>query len=223
MEKQDSGNSFSLTDAEYIRIRESEDSSYKYHGADAEKTDKENADDGYPEVVLAHVQMVTSYILRFEDYFRQVMTAQKRQASKEAIQIRKKELDRDERRISELKRLFIKVYEDNAAGRLSDERYEMLSQTYEAEQKQLEADTARLRQEIEVQEAENDHLERFIEKARAYVGIKKLDGYILHELISAIYVSAPDKSSGHREQHIRIEYNGIGFIPIHELMAKQTA
>ena len=175
------------------------------------------------EVVLAHVQMVTSYILRFEDYFRQVMTAQKRQASKEAIQIRKKELDRDEHRISELKRLFIKVYEDNAAGRLSDERYEMLSQTYEAEQKQLEADTARLRQEIEVQEAENDHLERFIEKARAYVGIKKLDGYILHELISAIYVSAPDKSSGHREQHIRIEYNGIGFIPIHELMAKQTA
>ena len=175
------------------------------------------------EVVLAHVQMVTSYILRFEDYFRQVMTAQKRQASKEAIQIRKKELDRDERRISELKRLFIKVYEDNAAGRLSDERYEMLSQTYEAEQKQLEADTARLRQEIEVQEAENDHLERFIEKARAYVGIKKLDGYTLHELISAIYVSAPDKSSGHREQHIRIEYNGIGFIPIHELMAKQTA
>ena len=64
---------------------------------------------------------------------------------------------------------------------------------------------------------------RLIEKARAYVGIKKLDGYILHELISAIYVSAPDKSSGHREQHIRIEYNGIGFIPIHELMAKQTA
>ena len=73
-------------------------------------------------------------------------------------------LDRDERRISELKRLFIKVYEDNAAGRLSDERYEMLSQTYEAEQKQLEADTARLRQEIEVQEAENDHIERFIER-----------------------------------------------------------
>ena len=99
----------------------------------------------------------------------------------------------------------------------------MLSQTYEAEQKQLEADTARLRQEIEVQEAENDHLERFIEKARAYVGIKKLDGYILHEPISAIYVSAPDKSSGHREQPIRIEYNSIGFIPIHELMAKQTA
>ena len=37
------------------------------------------------------------------------MTVQKRQAGKEAIQIRKKELDRDERRISELKRLFINL------------------------------------------------------------------------------------------------------------------
>ena len=106
---------------------------------------------------------------------------------------------------------------------MSDDRYEILIQTYEAEQKQLEADTARLRQEIEVQEAEHDHLERFIEKAKAYVGIKKPDGYILHELISTIYVSAPDKGSGYREQHIRIEYNSIGFIAIHELMAKQTS
>ena len=99
----------------------------------------------------------------------------------------------------------------------------MLSQTYEAEQKQLETETARLRQEIEVQEAENDQIERFIEKAKAYVGIQKLDGYTLHELIRAIYVSAPDRSSGHREQIIRIEYNGIGFIPIHKLTEKQTA
>lgn len=175
------------------------------------------------EVVLAHVQMVTSCILCYEDYFRQFMSAQRQQESQEAIKIRKKQLERDERRISELKRLFIKVYEDHAAGRLSDERYEMLSQTYEEEQKQLENEAARLRQEIEMQEAENNHLERFIEKAKAYVGIKKLDGYTLHELISAIYVSAPDKSSGHKEQHIRIEYNGVGFIPIHELMAKQTA
>ena len=40
MEKQDSGNSFSLTDAEYIRMRKSEDSSYEYHGADAEELDE---------------------------------------------------------------------------------------------------------------------------------------------------------------------------------------
>ena len=43
-------------------------------------------------------------------------------------------------------------YEDNTSGRLTDERYDMLSQTYEAEQKQLEAEAITLQQEIEVQE-----------------------------------------------------------------------
>ena len=43
-------------------------------------------------------------------------------------------------------------YEDNTSGRLTDERYDMLSQTYEAEQKQLEVEAITLQQEIEVQE-----------------------------------------------------------------------
>lgn len=34
----------------------------------------------------------------------------------------------------------------------------------------------------------------------------------------AIYVKAPDKSSGKRKQHIHIKYDGIGFIPLDELM-----
>ena len=76
---------------------------------------------------------------------------------------------------------------------------------------------------LKAQEEEKQNVEWFIERAKAYVGFEKLDGYILHELISAIYVSVPDKNSGHRVQHIRIEYNGIGFIPIHELTAKQMA
>ena len=58
--------------------------------------------------------------------------------------------------ITELKRLFIKIYEDNAKGNLNDERYEMMSQNYEAEQKQLEAEVVALRHEIEVQETLRD-------------------------------------------------------------------
>ena len=72
----------------------------------------------------------------------------------------------------------------------------MLSQTYEAEQKQLEAEAVTLRQEIEVQERQNENIEKFIQKSHKHVGIEKLDGYALRELVSAIYVDAPDKSSG---------------------------
>ena len=40
---------------------------------------------------------------------------------------------------------------------------------------------------------------------------------------SAIYVDAPDKSSGKRVQHIHIQYDGLGFIPLNELMKEETA
>ena len=53
----------------------------------------------------------------------------------------------------------------------------MLSQTYEAEQKQLEAEAITLQQEIEVQERQNENIEKSIQKAHKYVGIEELDGY----------------------------------------------
>ena len=174
-------------------------------------------------VVLKHIQAVTGYILRHEAHFRAVMEEQLRLESSEQIRIRRKRLERNENRIAELKRLFIRIYEDNASGRLSDDRFDMLSLTYETEQKQLEAECVTLRQEIEVQERQNENIEKFIQTAHKYVGIDELDGYALRELVSAIYVDAPDKSSGKRVQHIHIKYDGLGFIPLNELMKEETA
>lgn len=175
------------------------------------------------KVVLKHIQIVANHVLCYENHFREVMTKLRKQENAEQIQIRRKRIAKDEKRISELKRLFMKIYEDNATGRLNDERFEMLSTSYEAEQKQLETEVDALNHEIEVQEKNQESLEQFIQKVKAHVGIDKLDGYILHDLIKAIYVEAPDRSSGHREQRIHIEYNGAGFIPINELTDKQTA
>ena len=127
------------------------------------------------EAVLAHIQLVMNQILLHENHFRKFAGLQKLQESKEAIQKRKTQIEQDESRISELKRLFVKIYEDNAAGRLNDDRYEMLSRMYEDEQKKLEAEVIRLRREIDEQETKHEELERFIEKAKAYVGIRKLD------------------------------------------------
>ena len=174
-------------------------------------------------LVLKHIQAVTGYILRHEAHFRTVMEEQLRLESGEQIRIRRKRLERNENRIAELKHLFIKIYEDNASGRLSDERFDMLSLTYETEQKQLEGECVTLRQEIEVQERQNENIEKFIQAAHKYVGIDELDGYALRELVSAIYVDAPDKSSGKRVQHIHIKYDGLGFIPLNELMKEETA
>ena len=175
------------------------------------------------QLVLKHMQLVVGHILRHEDYFRTVMEQQMKLESAEKLQVIRKQLSRDEKRIAELKRLFIKIYEDNAGGRLSDERFDMLSQSYEAEQKQLEAEVITLRQGIEVQERQNKNIEKFIQKAHKYVGIETLDSYALRELVQVVYVEAPDKSSGKRRQSIHIKYDGMGFTPLDELMKGETA
>ena len=81
----------------------------------------------------------------------------------------------------------------------------------------------RLEKEIEVQETQIKNIETFIQKSSQYVGIEELTSCTLHELVKAIYEDAPDKSSGKRTQHIHIQYDGLGFIPLNELLASEKA
>lgn len=143
--------------------------------------------------------------------------------SADTLKLLKKQLSQAEKRITELDRLYIKIYEDNASGRLPDERFSMMSKTYEDEQASRKTEAARLREEIEVQKQQTENLEQFIQRARKYTDLGELTPYALRELVSAIYVEAPDKSSGHRIQKIHIRYDLVGFIPLDELMKQETA
>ena len=67
------------------------------------------------------------------------------------------------------------------------------------------------------------NLELFIQKIRKYTDLTELTPYATHELIKAIYVGAPDKSSGKLRQSIHICYDLIGFIPLSELMEQEMA
>ncbi|WP_242959790.1 DUF4368 domain-containing protein [Flavonifractor sp. An306] len=56
-----------------------------------------------------------------------------------------------------------------------------------------------------------------------YTDLTELTPYALRELVKAVYVEAPDKSSGKRKQRVHIEYDLVGYIPVDELIkAEQT-
>lgn len=109
------------------------------------------------------------------------------------------------------------------SGRITDERFALMSKTYEDEQTQLKVDIHRLRQEIEVQERQIEDLEKFIQRVHKYEDLQKMTPYALRELVKGIYIEAPDKSNGKRQQNIRIFYDLVGFIPVEELMKQETA
>lgn len=175
------------------------------------------------DLVQTHMNAVVSYVARYEQHFRKVMIEKLQLESEEKLRVWKKQLSQNEKRIAELDRLFIKIYEDNAKGALSDEKFEMMSQRYEEEQLQLKSELVTLQENIEVQEQQTENLEQFIQLASKYADGVPLTPYALRELVKKIYVSAADKSSGKRKQSISIEYDFIGFIPLNELMQKKSA
>ena len=70
---------------------------------------------------------------------------------------------------------------------------------------------------------ENLNLELYTQRVHQYADLDELTAYAAHDLIKAIYIGAPDKSSGKRRQSISICYDFVGFIPLDELMKQETA
>ena len=175
------------------------------------------------ELVWMHMKAVIFYVTRYEKHFRDVMEQKLRLSSEEAIRGYKTQLAQAERRLAELDRLFIRIYEDNVSGRITDERFALMSKTYEDEQEQLKVDIHSLRHEIEVQERQIEDLEKFIQRVHKYEDLQEMTPYALRELVKGIYIEAPDKSSGKRRQGIRISYDLVDFIPVEELMKQETA
>ncbi len=168
--------------------------------------------------VWKHIQEVISVVTRYEAYFRSEMEQKLRVQSEETLRIHKKRLAQAEKRIAELDRLFIRIYEDNVAGRLDNERFDMMSKNYTQEQNDLKAEVKGLQQKIDEQERQTENLEQFIQRVKKNSDLTELTPYALRELVKAVYVEAPDKSSGKRKQKIHICYDLIGYIPVDVLL-----
>ena len=174
-------------------------------------------------MVLLHMEAVIAYVTRYEAHFRSVMEKRLKLSTGEAIRVRRKKLGQDEKRLAELDRLFMRLYEDNVSGKVSDQRFALMSAAYEDEQESLKAEVQTLQKEIEAQERQLENFDQFIQRVHKYTDLRELTPYALRELVKAIYIEAPDKSSGKRRQGIRIAYDLVGFIPLEELTKEETA
>ena len=79
------------------------------------------------------------------------------------------------------------------AGRITDEKFSMMSKTYEDEQAQLKVEIQTLQQEIEIQERQIENLEQFIQRVRKYEDLDELTPYALRERYVIIRSATPQK------------------------------
>ena len=175
------------------------------------------------KIVWGHIQKVIGMVSQYEGYFRSCMSDRLELQTKESIKSLSKQKEKHEARLEELDHLYIRVYEDNVNGKINDAKFAMMATKYEDEERQLKDTVQEISEEIERQENKIADLEKFIQRVNKYIDLKEINAYIVRELISAIYVDAPDKSSGKRIQKIHIKYDLVGFIPVDEMMKVHMA
>ena len=168
------------------------------------------------QAVLESMKRVFWYVQCFEKKFAKQMQEKSIDEQRKDLSRKRRELEKMEKRITELDTLFLRIYEDNVSGKLSDERFELMSKTYEAEQAEKKLLAQTLRIELDETKQKTDELEKFISKVKKITEVKELTPELVHEFISKIVVHAPYRKDKRRHQAIDIYYSGVGIIYIPE-------
>jgi len=161
-------------------------------------------------LILETIRGATVYARENEAEFVKIIREASAVRQGEAAKSHKRQIAKNEKRIAELDTLFRKIYEDFAAGRLNEKRFNQLSGGYESEQETLEKQTAELKAELEQFDTDSLRADKFLELARRYTDFTELTAPMLHEFVEKVIVHEADRSSGKREQMVDIYLNFIG-------------
>ena len=158
------------------------------------------------ELLLNEINKLLEYVNINKENYLDMLTKQTIENHLEEVKQVKKTIAKSEKRIAELDKLFTRLYEDNVSGKISDDRFEMMSKSYESEQKQLKTSVVELQKFVETKEQQNDDISSFMKIVSKYEHLTDITPEQMHELIERIEVHAPDKSSGHRQQKVDIYF-----------------
>jgi DNA invertase Pin-like site-specific DNA recombinase len=121
-----------------------------------------------------------------------------------------KGIAKTEKRIAEINAVTKKLYEDSCLGKISEERFMILSGEYESEQKTLRERLAADRNVYVSMAEKTDNVDKFVRKITQYQDLQSLDGTVIAELIDKIIVHEAEYVDGKRTQKLDIYYNFIG-------------
>ena len=163
-------------------------------------------------LVLESMRRVFLNIQAFEKEFVRKQVESYGSDKKKELTAKRREFEKAKKRIAEIDKLIQRIYEDNVIGKLSDERFATLSNTYETDQKELKEKLPEMESYLEAETDKTVNLQKFVQKVKAITEPTELTGELVHEFIDKIVVSAARYLDGKRYQIIDIYYNGVGII-----------
>lgn len=183
---------------------------YKTHGKEYCASHYITFDTIY-ELVLIDIQRNLFQYRKNTDKFKSILSRKYQSDSQKQAEQITLEYEQKQKRCEELDKIISRLYEDNVLGRIGDERYESMSQSYELEQVEIKKALPILKSKIDELKKQSDCADNFINVIKKYTIIDKLDAAILNELIDKIVVHHKEQAEdGRTFQQIEIYYRFVG-------------
>lgn len=183
---------------------------YKTHGKEYCASHYITFDTIY-ELVLIDIQRNLFQYRKNTDKFKSILSRKYQSDSQKQAEKITLEYEQKQKRCEELDKIISRLYEDNVLGRIGDERYESMSQSYELEQVEIKKALPILKSKIDELKRQSDCADNFINVIKKYTIIDKLDAAILNELIDKIVVHHKEQAEdGRTFQQIEIYYRFVG-------------
>ena len=166
------------------------------------------------QLVMEAISDLADFVRCYEPVFLYMLAKKNNALKKAELQKLKHTVEKSQQRIVDLDRLIEKIYEDNALGRLSDERYARMMASYEKEQKRLIEEVEQSQKTLAESEQQTVDLRLMLRTLRELTDVKELTPTLVNSLIQRIEVHSNDKSSGHCYVKVDIYFTAVGMIDI---------
>lgn len=164
-------------------------------------------------VILEEIRHITQFAREREDEFLALVDETFERTSEQELRSAKSELEKAKRRTAELDVIIKRIYEDNATGRLTNERFDKMYSEYENEQTGLNNQIEVLTMQIDSEQKNRANTLHFLELVKKYTDISELTAEIVRIFISKIVCHQANGRWGkNRRQEIDIYWNFIGLV-----------
>ena len=165
-------------------------------------------------LILDTIRKVTAFALTDRACFAEKIREQSKLKRTAEVKDLQKKVTKARRRVEELDRLLMKLYEDYALERIPYERYTEYADKYEAELKALKAELTADQQSLDLYMEDAEHIDRFLALASKYTDLSVLTDEMALAFVDKILVHEPQKIDGQRTQEVEIFLKHIGKVEL---------
>lgn len=140
------------------------------------------------QIVLHNLKTVTAFAREQPEEFYAMATQNGEAEAKKFYKTAEREKAQIEKRIKELDNIIRCLYEDRVCGRLTPERYDVMSGGYEQEQAELRQELKSITERIDQMDLREMCIREFMDKAKSYMEMPKLTPELLRVFIRRIEV-----------------------------------